>query len=648
MKRFRLGPAAGFAGLLFSWVLLACGPNPSGSASAQEAQPGPAPAAPNSTTVPVAARQEPLLPRFEGDLLGGGRASTDLLKGKRGVVFFFASSDSAAKEIGDIVQRLQAESAGENIAFLGVNRDAKASDAKTYAERYKLAFPILSDGNLTISSKLGARAGTPVVALVDNQGYVLDVVGLERAEDASYLETRIRETLRLPDAEADSLAFGVQRTAPAFVVSGLDGKKLDSASLKGKVTMVIFFLHTCPHCHEALQFLQRFQEKIGRDDLAIVPISVRPANKAVEDMAQQLGVKLALYVDPERNAQDKYPSTGSVPSMYVIDRAGKIIAHHEGMDGRIEALLTMEIRQALGVENPILLTKEGYSGEETCRICHSGPHATWSLTNHAFAFDTLVTRGEQLNAECVACHSVGFDQPGGYNLTQRPRHLEGVQCENCHGRGGPHQSPDFAKQGYEKVCTTCHNATHSLRFDLAERLPLISHAANQQFAGLSVQDRKALLERRGRRERALFDAGEYAGSASCQSCHKSEHENWSKSPHAKAFSTLAAKKETANAECQNCHTTGFNKPGGFPAGGAALEAVGCESCHGPGKEHAKPDTPKRGNILALADKCDSCVILQICGSCHDEKNDPGFEFAVERKIDLIRHHPKPAKGTSAE
>ena len=51
------------------------------------------------------------------------------------------------------------------------------------------------------------------------------------------------------------------------------------------------------------------------------------------------------------------------------------------------------------------------------------------------------------------------------------------------------------------------------------------------------------------------------------------------------------------------------------------------------KEGAK----KIGTMLALGDKCDSCVILQICGSCHDEANDPGFEFHVKAKIEKLRH-----------
>jgi hypothetical protein len=31
------------------------------------------------------------------------------------------------------------------------------------------------------------------------------------------------------------------------------------------------------------------------------------------------------------------------------------------------------------------------------------------------------------------------------------------------------------------------------------------------------------------------------------------------------------------------------------------------------------------------------VILQICGSCHDDENDPAFEFQVQEKIDAQRH-----------
>jgi hypothetical protein len=68
-----------------------------------------------------------------------------------------------------------------------------------------------------------------------------------------------------------------------------------------------------------------------------------------------------------------------------------------------------------------------------------------------------------------------------------------------------------------------------------------------------------------------------------------------------------------------------------------LARVGCESCHGPGGNHIEEGTAKVGSIVSLADKCDSCVILQICGSCHDGANDPGFEFEVLDKIEAQKH-----------
>jgi hypothetical protein len=307
------------------------------------------------------------------------------------------------------------------------------------------------------------------------------------------------------------------------------------------------------------------------------------------------------------------------------------------MSPRIEALLRMEIRQALGVSNPILLEKAGYSGSELCQVCHTRQHETWSLTRHAYAFETLLEHGEDKNPECVRCHSVGFEKPGGYSLAERQSWLEGVQCESCHGRGGPHQSPDFLAGGFEPVCLGCHDPEHSLRFNFGERLPLVSHAANQQFAGLSREEREDLIARRDKRERQLFEKARFVGSEACAGCHAGQQEAWKQSAHARAFDSLERQGAAAKADCQRCHTTGFGEEGGFPAGGEALRQVGCESCHGPGGNHVDEHARKRGTILALTDKCDSCVLLQICGSCHDDANDANFEFELKQKLERIRH-----------
>ena len=427
-------------------------------------------------------------------------------------------------------------------------------------------------------------------------------------------------------------------------------------SLRGKPAVLIFFLHTCPHCHHALAAL--------KEQLAALPEAARPAlvGVSVTGRADEVHAKLAedgldffpVVVDPDEKVRTAYGALTGVPVVFLIDREGRIAWRHNGWrEERDAPLLRMRLAILAGQKPPMLLHATGYSGDDFCSTCHRSEHDTWLLTDHAGAYDTLVRHGSDRDGECVGCHVVGFGKPGGFDPARPAAELEGVGCETCHGRGGPHLSPGFVQNGnYEPVCATCHDTKHSLGFEYAKFLPRISHQANVELAALSAAEKRRILaERRARREALLPTNAAFVGSAACQSCHRSEHATWAAQPHAHAFETLAAKGKAGDAACQSCHTTGFGKPGGFPAGGTAAEhpdlaGVGCESCHGPGGEHVKEDPPKRGTILGLEDKCDSCVILQICGSCHDQNNDPGFEYEVKAKIEAQRHAPKPVGGAA--
>ena len=588
---------------------------------------------------PVAAPGERTLPRFEGRSLDGKALGSDVFRRKRGIVFLFSESDQGADTLAGVVERAAADASGKNIAFLGISRDEDADRGRAFARRHGLDFPILADPSRQISRKLRAAQPEAAVIVVDGEGYmVLAYAGIEEGVGAETSDQVTREALRMESA-ADAVvgSLGVRPDAPDFSVVGIEGGTLSLAELRGEAVIVMFFLHTCPHCHDALRFLRLERAALGADSFRIVAISVQNRPDDVRRMGSGLELDFSLYLDPDGSAQRAYAHTSAVPDTVILDREHRVVGRHGGFEPRIEALIGMSIREAIGAANPILLVRDGYSGADTCTVCHSSQHSTWSLTNHAYAFDTLVDHGENRNPECLPCHTVGWEEKGGYTPETPRAYLEGVQCESCHGRGGPHQTPDFVAEGFEKVCLSCHTAEHSLRFEFAKRLPLVSHAANLQFAELSVEERRKLLERRDKRERQLFDEATYVGSQRCETCHAKEYERWSQSQHASAFSTLKGHDEQANRDCQRCHTTGFERAGGFPDGGSGFEDVGCESCHGPGGNHAGPDDRKDGTILALTDKCDSCVVLQICGSCHDDANDPGFEFEVLDKIDLIRH-----------
>lgn len=119
-----------------------------------------------------------------------------------------------------------------------------------------------------------------------------------------------------------------------------------------------------------------------------------------------------------------------------------------------------------------------YAGADACVECHNvapqKTHAGWLTTRHATALDTLKKIGQDKNASCLPCHTVGFGAGGFVDETTTP-HLAGVQCENCHGPAGDHITWASGDAQPPKVlplttpnamlCGGCHNGFHHPTYD---------------------------------------------------------------------------------------------------------------------------------------------------------------------------------------
>jgi hypothetical protein len=100
----------------------------------------------------------------------------------------------------------------------------------------------------------------------------------------------------------------------------------------------------------------------------------------------------------------------------------------------------------------------------------------------------------------------------------------------------------------------------------------------------------------------------YAGVDACVSCHPGPKAVWDKTPHARAYATIADQFKEFNLDCVSCHVTGYEQPGGSSVTHVdKLKNVQCEVCHGPSSRHVadathvKPPIPRPGT-----DKCTSC------------------------------------------
>ena len=84
---------------------------------------------------------------------------------------------------------------------------------------------------------------------------------------------------------------------------------------------------------------------------------------------------------------------------------------------------------------PLPPLQPAFASSGACVNCHTQEFGRWSYSSHARAYETLQREGQAENPECVACHSTGFAQPGGFGTLERThiRKFKAVQCEACHG-----------------------------------------------------------------------------------------------------------------------------------------------------------------------------------------------------------------------
>ena len=114
---------------------------------------------------------------------------------------------------------------------------------------------------------------------------------------------------------------------------------------------------------------------------------------------------------------------------------------------------------------------------KACSNCHSVEHEIWSNSGHGRAYDTLRKINKAFDPECLVCHVVGFNLPGGFISEVDTPELKNVQCEVCHGPGRNHALTPQAGFGNKatEACKKCHVKNHSPRFNYAEYWPRIKH-----------------------------------------------------------------------------------------------------------------------------------------------------------------------------
>lgn len=145
-----------------------------------------------------------------------------------------------------------------------------------------------------------------------------------------------------------------------------------------------------------------------------------------------------------------------------------------------------------------------FVGAESCKTCHPNTYAKWATTKHAQAFEHIVhdPKGErsdhQHDAECISCHTTGFEYNSGWISAEKTPYLKGNQCENCHGPGSEHiKGPDnaavrkfmaraAADMDKNRFCIRCHDEDNSPKFDFTTFWGQVAHTKLDTYADPKV------------------------------------------------------------------------------------------------------------------------------------------------------------------
>lgn len=137
-----------------------------------------------------------------------------------------------------------------------------------------------------------------------------------------------------PDIKAllEKLGAGIPKNEVKYFDAtffDLNGKEVKLSDYKGKVIFLNLWATWCPPCRKEMPEMEKLNEKFKNKNFVMLAVSVGEDNKTVKNFLSKNRYTFPIFTDNKRDIETKY-STGSIPTTYIIDKNGNILAQFIG------------------------------------------------------------------------------------------------------------------------------------------------------------------------------------------------------------------------------------------------------------------------------------------------------------------------------
>jgi thiol-disulfide isomerase/thioredoxin len=126
------------------------------------------------------------------------------------------------------------------------------------------------------------------------------------------------------------------KSAPAFTLVDLDGKKVSLSDFKGHPLVVNFWGTYCAPCKLEMPWLEEFSHKYAAQGLEVVGVTYdsEVGVPTISKDVHKLGVTYPILLSTPKAEKDYLSDSEVLPMSFYLDRTGKVIAVTAGLGAK--------------------------------------------------------------------------------------------------------------------------------------------------------------------------------------------------------------------------------------------------------------------------------------------------------------------------